>query len=378
MRVQQTVLGNTSQLTALPTDQQADLLLVFGDIAFFKHPGLADTLRERYPNAALIGCSTAGEISAKGVDDGRCVLTAVDLEKTTLQTASTPLPRMEDSQSVGEQLARQLPVDKLRAVLVYGPGLNINGSALVRGLSHVLGDDIPITGGLAGDGGAFAQTFTLGPNGVSDQTVVAVGLYGDQLDFAHGSFGGWEPFGPARKVTRCEGNVLFELDGEPALEVYRRYLGDYAKDLPASGLLFPFAMLGKNRDENGLIRTILGIDSDAGSLTLAGEIDPEGYLRLMHASTDRLVSGAEAAAELLLKNQGAPSASALGILVSCVGRKLVMGERVEEEVEVVAERLGKQATLTGFYSYGEISPFVPEGACRLHNQTMTITRIQER
>jgi len=203
-----------------------------------------------------------------------------------------------------------------------------------------------------------------------------LGLYGEQLNFCHGSFGGWSPFGPARKVTRSVSNVLFELDGEPALEVYKRYLGEHAAELPASGLLFPFAMLGKNHDEVGLIRTILGIDEQNGSLTLAGEIDPEGYLRLMHANTDALVEGAEAAAETA-KQMLAGDGQGLVLLVSCVGRKLVMGGRVDEEVEAVGEVFGQGAVLAGFYSYGEISPFSPSLECKLHNQTMTVTYIGE-
>jgi hypothetical protein len=170
--------------------------------------------------------------------------------------------------------------------------------------------------------------------------------------------------------------VLYELDGEPALEIYKRYLGDHAKDLPASGLLFPFAMLGEDHSAVGLIRTILGVDEATGSLTLAGEINLDGYLKLMHASTDKLVNGAESAAEAAAAMIQAKGQS-LSILVSCVGRKLVMGNRVDEEVEAVGEVFGSNSVLTGFYSYGEISPFTPGASCKLHNQTMTITCIGE-
>jgi hypothetical protein len=211
---------------------------------------------------------------------------------------------------------------------------------------------------------------------LSSDRLTCVGFYGEKLLLSHGSFGGWSPFGPARKVTRSEHNVLFELDGEPALEVYKRYLGEHAKDLPASGLLFPFAMLGSDHNEVGLIRTILGIDEAQGSLTLAGDIDTNGYLKLMHASTDALVDGAESAAEAA-KAMQTPNGPALALLVSCVGRKLVMGGRVDEEVEAVADVIGKNTTLTGFYSYGEISPFNLATECKLHNQTMTITVISE-
>jgi hypothetical protein len=364
------VPGELASLLAL----QPNLVLVFGAVDLLK--GAAPALASAFPDARRVGCSTAGEISAEGVADGTCVVTAVRFDKTTLTEASTRLSGMEDSFDAGRRLGDQLPKEGLRAVLIFGQGVQINGSALLAGMSDVLGSELPITGGLAGDGGAFQQTWVLDDAGAASDTIVALGLYGESLNFCHGSFGGWSPFGPARKVTRCVGNVLYELDGEPALEVYKRYLGDHAKGLPASGLLFPFAMLGKDHDEVGLIRTILGVDDENGSLTLAGEIDPDGYLKLMHASTDALVDGAEAAAEAA-KKMLAGTGKGLVLLVSCVGRKLVMGGRVDEEVEAVAGVFGQSALLTGFYSYGEISPFSPGVACKLHNQTMTVTYLGE-
>lgn len=379
MKTEQIVVRDVAALPQSLSPLQAispQWVLVFGAASFFATPALYETLRAAFPGAALLGCSTAGEISRNGVDDGTCVVTAVHLDKGGVKAAATVLGSMEDSRAAGMRIGEQLDVPDLRAVMVFGPGVAINGSALVDGISAVIGEGIPLTGGLAGDGGAFQRTWTLGNDGSTDNGIVAVGLTGDGLQFCHGSFGGWEPFGPARKVTRCEGNVLFELDGAPALEVYKRYLGDYAKDLPASGLLFPFAMLGENHDEIGLIRTILGVSEAAGSLTLAGEIIPDGFLKLMHASTDGLVNGAEsAAAAAAAMHKG--DADGLAVLVSCVGRKLVMGERVDEEVEAVGDVFGSGATLTGFYSYGEISPFAPGVSCKLHNQTMTITLIGE-
>ena len=377
MQVAQAVLRNSADslgelmpLVAL----RPNLLLVFGSVELLKE--IAPTLVTLFPSARRIGCSTAGEISSQGVGDASCVVTAVRFDRTSLAEASARLSGMDDSRDAGRRLGTLLSQDGLRAVLVFGQGVQINGSALLAGMTEVLGGELPITGGLAGDGGAFQQTWVLDDAGVAADTVVALGFYGDCLNFCHGSFGGWSPFGPARKVTRSDGNVLYELDGEPALDVYKRYLGDHARSLPASGLLFPFAMLGKDHDEIGLIRTILGVDEKDGSLTLAGEIDPDGYLKLMHASTDALVNGAEAAAEAAKKMLAGASAG-LVLLVSCVGRKLVMGGRVDEEVEAVAEVFGQNAVLAGFYSYGEISPFSPSVECKLHNQTMTVTYIGE-
>jgi hypothetical protein len=262
-------------------------------------------------------------------------------------------------------------------VFLLGTGVAINGSALVAGLQGTLPPGTPISGGLAADAGAFKQTWTLGPAGSTDNHQVAVGFYGKQIQLSHGTFAGWEAFGPARKVTRCEGNVLYELDGNSALEVYKRYLGDYARDLPGSGLLFPFEMLDSQHEKRGIFRTILAVDEAQGSLTLAGDIDPDGYLKLMHSSTDKLISGAETAAKTARQNHRQQPDESLAILISCIGRKLVMGDRIDEEVEAVVDVLGSTATITGYYSNGEIASNRFQGECRLHNQTMTITWISE-
>lgn len=375
MKVMQQQFRCSGELPALLEELASfrpNLVLVFGSVSLLSSSDLVEALTRTCPDARLLGCSTAGEITAGGVDNLSCTLTAVRFDQVSLRPAETAIAGMADSFGAGERIGRQLKDPELKAVVVFGPGTEINGSALVRGLTSAIGPQVPITGGLAGDDAAFLKTCTISNTGCDDRKIVAAGFYGAHLRFGHGSYGGWEPFGPARKVTRCDGNILHELDGKPALDVYKLYLGEYAKGLPASGLLFPFAMLGEDHGAVGLIRTILGIDEAAGSLILAGEIEQGGYLKLMHASTDGLVDGAEMAAEAAVRMLNDPDVL-LALLVSCVGRKLAMGQRVDEEVEAAGAAIGNHAVLTGFYSYGEISPFLPGSSCRLHNQTMTIT-----
>lgn len=363
----------TALRAALDNDPQ--LLLVFSGLGLLRDGALAATLTEAFPAARVAGCSTAGEIHGAGVDSGSCVVTGIHFDDVACRVVESHVPELGASFDAGVDLGGQLQRDGLRAVLLFGRGVNINGSALIDGLVERIGRDIPISGGLAGDDGAFVETLTLGPSGVAADGVVAVGLYGAALRVGHGSYGGWQPYGPARKVTRCDGNVLLELDGEPALNIYKAYLGEYAGGLPASGLLFPFEMLGRDHDETGLIRTILGVSEEDGSLILAGDIDPDGYLRLMHATTDGLTDGAARAAERA--GSGFPGEIGLALLVSCVGRKLVMGDLVDDEVDAVVEAVAGSTVVTGFYSYGEISPFSNTTDCKLHNQTMTVTFLGE-
>ncbi len=353
-----------------------NLILIFAAPKFFADTTVTDWLGSAFPDARCVGLSTAGEISTDGVSEDSLVITAIRFEKIQFQIAQTDLATMEDSHAAGARLARQLRGEGLKAVILLSQGINVNGSEVIAGAVSVLGPAIPLTGGLAGDNGAFMQTWSLLDGRISDRMMLAIGLYGKAVDFAHGSFGGWHSFGPARQATRTTANVLFELDGKPALDIYKNYLGDYAMDLPASGLLFPFALLSNDHEESGLIRTLLAVNEADGSLTLAGDIPQGSYVRLMHASAEALIDGAEVAARAAkAMHQG--SGAALGLLVSCVGRKLVMGDRVDEEVEAVGAVLGRHCLLAGFYSNGEISPYLNTTECKLHNQTMTITYLAE-
>jgi hypothetical protein len=381
MKTKQIILKSVSEIDtqlAVIADIQPDLIIVFGSLPFFRTQHLSNTLQKLAPNSTIAGCSTAGEIAVDRVYDETCVVCAVTFDKTRVLSKTTTLLGRNDSFDAGARLAKEMPIDGLSAVIVYGVGVNINGSGLVSGLQSEFPKHVSISGGLAADAGAFKQTWTLGPAGSTDNNIVIVGLYGSAIRLSYGSYAGWQPFGPARKVTKSVQNILYELDGESALDIYKRYLGDYAKNLPMAGLLFPFEMLGKNQEESGIFRTILGVNENEGSITLAADICPNSYLKLMHTSTEKLISGAETAAmhatASLDKNLTGES---LAILVSCVNRKLVMGDRVDEEVEAVAEILGENVTVTGFYANGEIAGDKPLGECHLYNQTMTITYMTE-
>lgn len=356
-------------------DGGTSLALVFGSTAHMENSALHNRLQEYYSGAVLAGCTTAGEITAKGVEDDTITITLMQFNSTEVRTHCIEVKSMEDSQAAGAALVEGLYDDNLAYILVLSDGQVVNGSSLVRGIRNALPADIPFSGGLAGDGSRFEKTFTLDSDGIHAKSIVAVGFYGDALQVNRGSFGGWAPFGPYRKVTKSKANVVYEIDHSRALDVYSAYLGDEAKDLPASGLLFPLAISPK-QGKMGLIRTLLAIDKQNGSLTFAGDVPEGSVIQLMHANYDQLIAGAENAANMCLSN-GKPDVD-LALLISCVGRKLMLGNNTDLEVDAVVEKFGRDATYTGFYSYGEIGPFKGSGgACELHNQTMTITTFTE-
>jgi len=361
-------------------DDPAQLVLLFGGssvLAEHPTPAWLGELRERYPEACLFGCSTAGEIADTRVYDDSLVATAVSFASTTIASKHVRLADHDGSSvEAGAELARALPQAGLRHVLVLSDGQSVNGSELVRGLYSALPAGVQVTGGLAGDGPRFERTLVFAEGEPREGVVAALGLYGEALRVGYGSMGGWDTFGPKRTITRSSGSVLLELDGKPALELYKRYLGEHAAGLPATGLLFPLNMQRPD-EQRTVVRTILAIDEGEQSLTFAGDVPEGSVVQLMKANFERLIDGAADAAKASMEGLGSGHPSELAVLISCVGRKLVLKQRTEEEVESVRELLGNQPALTGFYSYGEICPAAPDASCELHNQTMTITTFRE-
>ncbi len=356
--------------------ESAQLVLVFGGAREMTSGRLLDELQAFYPHAQLFGCSTAGEICGTTVHDDSVVATAVHLDHSRFSGALVPLAEADSSFEAGERGARSVAAEGLKHVFVLSDGLRVNGSDLVKGLRSALPAHVTITGGLAGDGHRFKETFVfLGGEPVKD-SIALLGFYGDRLRVGYGCLGGWDPFGPERQITRSRGNVLYELDGASALELYKRYLGEHADGLPATALHFPLNVR-TGGGESGVVRTVLSIDEQHQSMTFAGDVPEGSYARLMKANVDRLIDGAVGAARASFGGAEAREPD-LAICISCVGRKLILRQRIEEEVEGVREVLGGRAVLTGFYSYGEISPFTPNARCELHNETMAITSFFER
>jgi hypothetical protein len=363
----------------------AQLILMFGARSLLKEQSLLQQIKDVYPQAHILGCSTAGEIYGAQVFDDSIVTTAIKFDHTQIRKVQLYLNQVDNSYQAGEYLANALPPhvasrtaggeDRLVHVLVLSEGIKVNGSDLVRGLTSRLPNGTTITGGLAADGDRFEETLVFGDDEPLKETLAVVGLYGSQLKIGFSSLGGWDSFGPERLITHSKGNVLYELDGHSALELYKKYLGENAKGLPAAGLLFPLCVRAKSGDK-GVVRTILSVDENKHSLTFAGDVPEGSYARLMKANFDRLIDGAVGAAKTSFHGIGS-IAPDLAILISCVGRKLILKQRIEEEVEGVRDVFGEQTVLAGFYSYGEIAPFIPGAKCELHNQSMTITTLFE-
>jgi len=353
---------------------KVDVMFVFGCTAVVTGTNCIKHLHQVFPEARMIGCTTAGEICGTIVSDNQLVVTTVQFAKATVRGAAVYTPDYGGSEEATKALLEQFPRKGLVHIFLLSDGLLTNGSDIVRGIQESLPYGFPVTGGLAADSLDFNETYVIADGKVERSTIAAIGFYGESLKIGCGSAGGWIPFGPERLITRSKGNILKELDGLSALELYRQYLGNPPANLPAAGIRFPLS-IQLEEGEEPMVRTMVLIDEKNDSIVFAGDVPTGCYARFMRAMPDDLIDGAAQAARISKKDGG--EKPELCILITCTGRRAVLKQLTEEETESVEEAYEKPPVMTGFYSYGEIAPFGSGNRVILHNQTMTITTISE-
>jgi hypothetical protein len=355
-------------------ESKVNLVLCFGSKSMLETDNIYSKVKSKFPASQIAICSTAGEIFQDIVSNNSLVAVALKFEKTTIETTTANIKDYKDSYNAGIGLFKKLPKENLVYVMVFSDGSQVNGSELVKGLSTQINKNILVTGGLAGDGANFNSTLV----GLNEQPkegeIIAIGFYGKNLTVTNGSQGGWDIFGLEKRITNSSGNVLFELEGQNALELYKKYLGPESENLPGSALLYPLSVIIPGATKP-IVRTILSINEEDKSMTFAGDVPVGSEVRFMKANFKKITdAAADAATQTIAGRKDKPG---FALLISCVGRKLILGSQIDEEIIGVSKTFNDETILAGFYSYGEISPFNEGGNCQLHNQTMTITSFYE-
>jgi len=355
-------------------DENVNLVLCFASKLGLLDEHIYDNFKAKFPSAEIVMSSTAGEIYQERVLDDSVIAVAMQFEKTKIESTSVNIKDYKNTYEAAISLGKTLPKGDLTYILLLADGNLVNGSELVKGLSTQADKNVLTTGGLAGDGANFESTLLGLNNQPSEGEIVAIGFYGNNLTVTHGSQGGWDIFGLKKRVTNSSSNILLELEDQNALDLYKKYLGEESKNLPGSALLFPLSVTIPGATIP-VVRTILSINEEDKSMTFAGDIPVGSEVRFMKANFDKIINAASNAADQTkISNNKEPDFS---LLISCVGRKLILGSRIDEEIKSVYKSFQGNTIMAGFYSYGEISPVVAGGKCQLHNQTMTITSFYE-
>jgi hypothetical protein len=322
----------------------------------------------------LIGCTTDGEISSAGLTTGSVVLCGVVSDRIEFQIACADGLRL-DSESAGRRLGLQFS-PSVRYVQIFSDGLTGNGCAILRGLTSVLGPNVPIAGGTAGDAGQFRKTRQFIGTDVLSDSVVGVGFSGE-FSVGTGIGSGWSPIGIAKKVTKASGSVVYELNDQPALEVYERFLGKHADKLPAVGVEYPLGLvcnLGDTNEEHHILRATMSVNRLDGSITFAGEIPEGSMVRITCGDHPSILEGAEQAACSALCSME-KTEPVMVFFYSCMARRIVLGRRTREEIDRIRAAVGAELPIVGFYTYGEYCRVGTRGPSMLHNETASVSLI---
>lgn len=358
----------------ITSEDEVSFVLIFASRGQMESATWLPLVQQKYPGINIISCSTSGEVYLSELKEEAVTGMAVAFAKTQTEVYTASLKGKDQSKALGRELASNFSKPGLKHVLVFGDGWLVNGSDMIRGMYEVLTQGVSVSGGLAGDGANFSKTL-VGLNSQIDQRMaVAIGLYGDHIDIGFGSHGGWSELGDSFIVTESAGREVLKLGNERAFDLYEQFLGDDADGLPGTALLYPVAVWLPGA-EDYVVRTVFNIDEVRGSITL-GEAVPKGTrLQFMRARFDDLLQGVKKAAEEAKRNLS--QTPELALMVSCIGRKLLFNQQIEEEISATHNVLGKDACIGGFYSYGEICP-VNKDLAALHHQMLTLTVFAER
>ncbi len=177
VRAAQLFWNKSSKWTAEgKTLDRAGLVFYFGTRHMLADGALYDSLRTLYPDAHVLGCSTGGQLAAGDVSDETASALALDFAGTGLRVARARISTPGASRETGATIGAALKDPHLAGVFVLSDGLHVNGSALVEGIASEVGGNVPVSGGLAGDGADFIETLVGCDGPPTTDTVAAVGF----------------------------------------------------------------------------------------------------------------------------------------------------------------------------------------------------------
>lgn len=350
--------------------QQPDLVLAFASAAYDPEAvlsGLYSRLDARVP---LVGCSSYAEINSDEALSKSVTVMGLVLEGVEIRTYRAAVED-GDSRALGRRLGAEIAAFGPDLVITFPDGVRVNSTPYLLGLQEHLGDRFPIVGGVAADMATFTKTWELHHRDALTGHAVAVALKG-KFEIAAIAKSGFHPIGVARRATRVEGaKAVIELDGQPALGLYKDYLGLAGADLQTAGLEFPLGIAGSSDTADPIVRAVQGVDEARSALLCSGDVPEGAYVCMMRGTRDDLIQGATAAVDAALKQVPAPS---VALFFDCMGRKLVLGARYKEELGPVMAKLGPDVPKIGFYTYGELA--LAEGVSRHHDETFTMVLLK--
>ncbi|MBX2864116.1 MAG: FIST C-terminal domain-containing protein [Leptolyngbyaceae cyanobacterium MAG.088] len=356
-------------------DSENTLVVVFAAHEYCNAPQPLEDLCNAFPKSKIIGCSTPVVVCDGALLEGTISVGVIRFKHTQIRLSYASVKSFEESRSAGQHLGKHLADVDLKGVLIFSDGVTTEATDLVQGLQEMLPPNVTITGGLA-SGHTLDDTWMLCGGELKRFHACAVGFIGTTVELTRATGGGWRLIGKECKATRTSGRTLFELDGEPATDVYQRQVGsDVGFGLRESPTRYPLT-IRLPRLEMQIVRDVNSLDEASGAIELAGDI-PEGVIvQVMTTTEDEILDGVDEAIERMRSKTILPQNNALAVCVSCAGRRTVLLSKTSKEAALTYDGLGHGIHQIGMYAFGEIST-TSSGPAQVHNETITIGLIRE-
>lgn len=349
----------------------ADLVFVFGSVGILETPNFYSVLKDSFPNAHICGASCGSSILSESLVSDQCTILAIQFKAAQVRNLKVKISDRHDVDGVIHEIHKHFPLNNLKGLCILVDGFAINSGGLISNLTKKF-PSVPIFGGLASDGDAMITSCVMN-NGIGEKGIISVsGFYGESLSISTALAGGWQRFGPERLITKSHDNILEEIDGKKAVQLYKEHLQKEHLNLPHDGLMLPLSVYPKDHPELGKTRSVIGITDDEKALVFAGDVPKGHQARFMTSSIQSLCRGAEEAVATLK-----PNGDGFAIAFSCIGHHMFLSSMTEDELDVLTGCLGPNIPLVGFYSNGEICPIGGKHESALHNQTTAIALITE-
>ncbi len=331
----------------------------------------------------VFGATSGGEFSNDNQTEGEMVIMLIELERSNYFISLEDAKGKELAQ-VSQTLARTAlskfknPAFILCSTSLTAEGDFLNGDVLVENIEKVVGTDVKIFGGMAGDDIKFTGTYVFNHEKSTDSGIIAIVLDEDKIDLHGMALSGWKPLGIERTITKSKGRLIYTIDNQPAIDMYLKYLGnenfsenEKFKILDAIGVHYPFQI--KTEYGEPVMVTPMGIDKNENALICEKEVKQGSAFHFsVPPDFDIVETILENARDLKKEKQA--SADAL-LIFSCIGRLAAMGPMAQEENEGLAKIWN--VPMAGFYTYGEFGRS-PHGKRRMHSTTCSWVALKEK
>jgi len=318
-------------------------------------------------NIEVFGASSSGEILNDEVHEESIAVMLLDISREAFRLNVFD-GEGKTSSDVGQGVAEWArPIYENPAIMLMSAGLHADGQQLVKGVIDNMEHQVPLFGCLAGDDLSFKETFVFNASQVIANGAVALIFDQNAIELQGLAVCGWKGIGTPKTVTKATGNIVYEIDDEPALDMYNKYLkiGD------DPGLAGEYPLLLIRDDDSVVLRAVMGVNEDK-SIVYAGTVPEGAKVKFSMPPGSEIIDLAiEQMSEF---NQQIPSSNAI-VLFSCKARHVALGPMVEDEISGIHKLWN--VPMVGFFTYGEIGP-VPQGQCDFHNHTLVPVLIQEK